>query len=200
MGWWGSWIAVRGAKDDVLAALDQVETDVEMQPGCGRKGLRSAEIADGWTVVYDDDMDWASRERVLDLSRLGLTVACRFEDKVAMTSAAWAARDGAELWRVFHDHEGSFYRLDVEGEPPTELSAIRERLFREQDEDGGETSSTDFVHDAPFELAQAVCGYRHDEDETPFVALKSSKALASPEPKPRGQGLIAKLLAPFRRA
>ena len=110
-----------------------------------------------------------------------------------MTNSVCAARAGAELWRVFHDNEHSIYRLDVTGEPPAELAEIRDRLFREQERDGGKDSDTDFVHDIPFELAQVFCGYRHDEDESTFIGLRSLGAAGSIEAK-SGSGFLGRLL------
>lgn len=86
------------------------------------------------------------------------------------------------------------------GDPTAQFSAIRDSHFREQDEDGGENSSTDFIHDVPLELAKAVCGYRADEDEeTVFFALERAIGGSSDRPA-SGMSFLDKLLAPFRRS
>lgn len=204
MGWMCSWVAVQGvAKGDVLAVLDLVETGEQVEPGSRRRGLSCLERPNGWTVVFSEDFDWADRKRVLDLSRLGLVIGCQFEDKVEMTSIASAARDGVELWRVAHVNN-PIYRLDVSGDPPVELAAIRDRFFREQDEDGGEKSSADYVHDVPLEVAKAACGYRADDEEALFAALQpAGKATAKASPAgttaeaPVRRGLLGGLLGLF---
>lgn len=198
MGWSSSWVAIQGgAKTEILEHLGLVETGQDIQPGTGSAPFSLAELPQDWVVVFSEDFDWASTNRVLELSRFGLTVGCQFEDKVAMTSSICAARGGVELWRVFHDHEGSIYRLDVTGEPPVELAAIRGRLFEEQEKAGGEDAGVDYVHEIPFELAQAVCGYRHDEDEAIFMGLMRAGGaeLAAVAPK---SSFLERLLAPFR--
>jgi hypothetical protein len=157
--------------------------------------LSLAERPGGWLILFSEDFGWADRDRVLELSRFGLTVGCQFEDKVEMTSMACAARGGEELWRVFHVND-PLYRLDVSGDPPSELAAIRDQLFREQEEDGGQESSADFVHDIPLELAKVVCGYRADEDESVFVGLRKSQGSSSAA-GPERTSLLTKLLAPF---
>jgi hypothetical protein len=150
VGWMCSWIAVKDAsKNELLAALDLIETGQQVQAGLGLAPMCCAARPDGWVVLFSKDFYWADREQVLDLSRFGLTVGCQFEDKVEMASSACAAQGGVELWRVSHVNDPT-YRLDVSGDPPAELSEIRDRLFREQDEDGGEESSVDFIHAIPW--------------------------------------------------
>ena len=197
MGWMCSWVAVQGvAKGEVLDALGVVETDRKVQPGSRSVPLSLAERPGGWLILFSEDFDWVDRDRVRDLSRFGLAVGCQFEDKIEMTSMACAARGGEELWHVFHVND-PIYRLDVSGDPPRELAAIRDQLFREQEEDGGEDSAADFVHDIPLELAKAVCGYRADEDEMAFVGLKPAHEAGGAE-EPSRTSLLWKLLAPFR--
>jgi hypothetical protein len=198
MGWSASWIAVDASREVVLEALDLNETGEEVMPGSRVGRLSCATLPNGWFVVFSEDFDWATPERAKGLSRLGLAVACQFEDKVEMTSTACAARDGVEMWRVFHDSVSTLYRLDVSGEPPAELAVIRDRCFKEQDEDGGEKSPADFVHDVPLELAKVVCGYRHDDEARPFMRLLSSARESEAETPRRRLTFFEKLLAPLR--
>jgi len=198
MGWSSSWVALQGsAKAEILAQLDLEETGGEVFPGDGSAHFSIAELPERWIVVFSEDFDWANANRVLELSRLGLALGCQFEDRVEMTSSVRAARAGVELWQVFHNSEHSIYRLDVSGEPPAELAGIRDRLFRQQEQDGGEESDTDYVHDVPLELAKAVCGYRHDDYEPPFIGLKrigSGEAAAASK-----VGFLEKLFGAFAR-
>jgi hypothetical protein len=191
-----SWVAVQGAaKAEVLDALGLVETAEEVLPGSRSVPLSCAERPGGWLILFSEDFDWADRGRVLELSRFGLTVGCQFEDKVEMTSVACAARNGEELWRVFHANDPK-HRLDVSGEPPREFTEIRDRLFREQEEDGGEDSGVDFIHDIPLEVAKVACGFRADEDESVFAGLKRAAGSPGAEGAER-PGFLARLLAPF---
>lgn len=177
MGWSSSWIAIQGRpKDDILGFLKLVETGEDVYPGSRSTDFSVKEFPGDWVVLFSESFDWANPARTLELSKLGLVIACQFEDKVAMTSTARAARDGMELWRVFHDHEQSVYRLDISGEPPAGLAAIRDQHFRQQESDGGEDAGVDYVHDVPFELARTVCGYRHDEDDSLFLGLRPDRA------------------------
>jgi hypothetical protein len=198
MGWMASWVAVQASKDAILQALGLNESDERVLPGSRSYDLSCAVLPSGWCVIFAEDFDWASEERVLRLSRLGEAIGCQFEDKVDMTSVAFAARDGVALWRVFHENT-SPYRLDVTGTPPKTLDAIKARLFREQEENGGEESSVDFGHDVPLEVAKSICGYRHDDDDRHLVFLRL-ESLASSKAEAAGRGLsfLQKLLAPLR--
>ena len=131
MGWSCSWVAVKGADpEEVLAALDLVETGQEALPGSRSAPMCYALRPDGWLILFSEDFDWAERAKVLELSRFGMTVRCQFEDKVEMTSVATCAEAGVELWRVFHVND-PLYRLDVSGEPPAVYASIRDAHIRE---------------------------------------------------------------------
>ena len=177
MGWSCSWVAVKGAAaDEVLAALDLVETGQEALPGSRSAPMCYRVRPDGWLVLFSEDFDWGERARVLELSRFGMTVGCQFEDKVEMTSVATCAEAGVELWRVFHVND-PLYRLDVSGEPPAAYAAIRDAHIREQDEDGGEDSNADFIHDSPLELAKAagiLCGRAGTSDPVDALVVASA--------------------------
>ena len=198
MGWMASWVAVQGAaKTEVLEHLGLTETGEEVFPGSRTAAFSYREFPDSWLVVFSEKFDWANQQRLLELSRFGFALACQFEDKVEMASSLTAARDGVELWRVFHDHTGSVYRLDVTGEPPAAFGALRDAAFDEQRQDGGEDSSTDFVHDVAHDLGKAVCGYRADEEEAAFAALRTAGASLESGGGKR-PGLVARLLAQLR--
>ncbi len=194
MGWMCSWIAIQGAtKSDVFEALNLTETGRAVSPGQGRRAISYAEIAGGWLVLVHSDFDWAKRERIRELSRLGPTVGCQVEDMVEMESVATGAKDGVELWRVFHTNAPES-TLEVSGDPPSEFAAIRDRLQQEQDEDDG----ADYIHDIPLDVAKAACGFRVDEHQGAFLELKSS-AQRSGDGSDRGSGLLGRLLSVFRK-
>ena len=196
MGWSCSWIAVQGvAKGEVLAVLDLVETGEQVEPGSRGARMSCSERPNGWTVVFSEDFDWANGKRVLELSRLGLVVGCQFEDKVEMASIASEAKDGVELWRVAHVAD-PIYRLDVSGEPPAEFADIRERIFREQEKVDAGKSSVDHIFDIPLDVAKAACGYRADEEEATFAALKRVGTSTITE-APARRGLVERLLRRF---
>lgn len=198
MGWMASWLAVQGAgKAEIFEYLGLIEAGKEALPGLGLVSFSCREFPDNWLVVFSENFEWANPQRLLDLSRFGLALACQFEDKVEMTSSLAAARDGVEIWRVHHDSTGSIYRLDVTGEAPEALAAIRDAAFDLQREDGGEDSIADFVHDVALDLGKSICGFRAGDDLTPFTGLKGAGGRGGPGGKVN-PGFASWLLAGFR--
>lgn len=172
MGYMCSYIAVKGVATATLleaVGLEPTASPLQVLPCTREVNFCYRERPNGWTVLFSEDIEWASPERILALSHLGPAVGCQFEDKVEMTSLAIGADRGVELWRVFHNSRPE-HLLDVSGDPPADLPAIRDRYSKEQEEE----PDADFMHEIPMALMQAVCGYRPDEDmdEEMFLALK----------------------------
>jgi hypothetical protein len=199
MGVMCSWVAIQGAaKDEILEALKLAETGAEVLPGERRALFCCREFRGEWLVIFSEDFEWATPELTAELSRFGLAMGCKYEDKVAMTSAIWAMRDGAEAWSLFHDTTKSIYRLDVAGEPPIELAAIRERYVAEQDADGGEEAGVDHIGEIPPDLSKALCGFRMYEGDDVFIELqppgrRSSVKLEPIDQTTRATGFWARL-------
>jgi hypothetical protein len=187
-----SWVAVQEAdKDEVLKALDLVETGEDVLPGERNRGspFSYMERDDGWIVVYGNGFEWADTDRVVSLSRLGLTLGCQFEDKVEMASVVCAAKDGVVLWRVYHDARLKGDKLEVSGNPPEVYAEIRDQMLREQAE---RTSNVDYIFEVPLELAKAVCGYRTDEEPDPFHGLRPAENEQA-SGRQRGRGFWGRL-------
>jgi hypothetical protein len=153
-----SWIAVRGSdRASVLADLEFEET--------GRRGgedafpLWCADLPGGWLLVESHDLEFASPARIAELSRHGWAIGCLVETRV-MFSGARFCEQGRERWWVLHDAEKGRYDLSMGGDLPAEFTTIRDRLFREQDAEGGSSSDVDFIFDVPMELAEVIAGYR----------------------------------------
>ncbi len=192
MGWMCSWVGVQGAtRSAVLARLGFEETGPAVIPGVRDAAFSAGDVGD-WIIVFSETFDWGSPEQALSLSDLGLTVSLQFEDKVEMTSVACGARDGVELWRVSHVNDVG-RELVAAGEMPPEFDDIRDRLMREQ---AGDDGSCDYLHDIPIEVAKSVTGYRTDDWEPPFAALKRIGEAAEPAREPGG-GLFAMLRGIF---
>jgi hypothetical protein len=195
MGFAMSWIAVRGRdRDDILQELGLArETEVTDFPPTG---MSVSPLAGGWLLfLADRDLDAAFEPRFTDLSRGGSAVACAIEEHV-MFQEARGYRDGTEVWRVTHDcdKEGGLYHLEVTGDPPNELEAIRREAIANQDAEGGQQADVDFLADVPLDLAKAICGFKHD-DEWPegmgFSKLFRPRATSSP--RTSAPGLLQRL-------
>ncbi len=109
---------------------------------------------DGWRFVISADHRFASRERVVAVSQGGAAIGAYLEEHV-MLSGAFGASGGALVWSVQHDCDHGLEHLDVWGEPPAALAGIRRALLDQlrNDED------TDYVFEAPINLAAEICGF-----------------------------------------
>ncbi len=173
-----SWIAVKERdRDDVLAELGLEDTG-EPDPEARAK-FSWATLPGGWLLIHANSFGWAAPEQVAKASAGGLAVGCAVEEHV-MCSRAYAYKDGCEVWAVQHDpaKPDGVFDLAASGELPDAFAAIKDRLFQKQKDDGGEQAGVDHVFDAPFELAAAVTGFRHDEDlpgpeDQTFIELRS---------------------------
>ena len=195
MSWTISWLAVQGAqRSEVFDHLGLIETGAEAFPGDQTASFCFREFPNDWLVSVANDLDWASSERLVELSEFGLALACQFEDQVEMTSSLAAAQDGQELWCVFHNSVKSVFKLDVKGEPPAVFSGLRDAAFEAQRREGGEDSQVDFVHDVALDLGKAICGFRAEDEEQPFSALESVNAGSESKPE-AGRGFFSRLFA-----
>jgi len=167
-----SWIGFQGlSKQELLDKLGLEDTGQEGDFLAAASPFSLGQFTGGWLVLFIDDYDWADPKRVLELSRLSLVVGCQFNDKVNLFSAICAARGGTELWRVSQPrNEDTISSLEISGHPPVALGAILSTKAREKFDEEGD--GLEFSFEVPLELGKAVCGFRHDEGEAPFVGVK----------------------------
>ena len=148
--------------------------DIEAPKALALAGLRDTEEVDeasesfaswttlpaNWVIIFYNDFNYPSDE-FLQLLSAGCSVLSAQIHEGIMYSGIRYHDHGEELWSVSHDCENGIYDVDVSGEPPSLLTAIRDRLTAKQ-RDAGERCGVDYVFDVPVELAEAMCGYRHD--------------------------------------
>ena len=121
-----------------------------------------AEIPDGWFILFSNDFQFVSPERLGRLSLDCPIVACQVHEGV-MVSAAYGYERGSCLWELVHDSQKSADDLSVSGSPPPSFQSIRQRQIEKQEATvGGESFKVDHIFDIPVEVAAAACGYRHD--------------------------------------
>jgi len=195
MGFAISWMAVQGC-DPVQAAEALGLALDDGDPWDFPDGDCIGELPGGWVIVWIEDFDALRKGRYAPLLQFGPAVACAVEEHV-MVQEARGYRDGAEVWRVTHDpNEGeSLYHLDVAGEPPTNLEAIRSAAFKEQEAEGGEDAGVDLISDVPLDLAKSICGFKHDFDPPEGATFRGlRKARRRPVPGAAKPGFFARLL------
>jgi hypothetical protein len=176
MGFAVSWLAIRGKEPPVVLG------ELSLTQTAAREWIPESEVVgcvlpSGWYVIFYNGVDIPSLETAA-LARISLgaeLVTCVLEEH-AMVSLASAWRNGTQVWYVVHDSERGLSHLDTEGQLPPGFAGIRDANLAKQKASGGDASNVDYCFDIPVELAQHVCGFRHDDDfdeaETePFVVL-----------------------------
>lgn len=162
MGLEASWIAVKGGeKDAVLDMLGLVETG-EIDPK-GDAQLSCAEL-DGWFLVWAPDVDFMRLDHLRDLSQAHEVLGVRMSESITH-SAAFGYAAGDQVWAVLHEPEDDRSELDVDGTPPADFEAIRDRRLQEQ---ARENERVDHIFDVPLDLSVALCGFRPDDGSLPI--------------------------------
>lgn len=161
-----SWFAVRGKKPEAVLqsfGLRNIGKEYFDTPFCG------GALPSGWYLVIHGRHEFTSDE-VRRLSRGCEVVAC-FVDEHVMVSRAVGWKDGETIWSVTHDAGEGDEHLEVLGDPPACFDTIRDRLTKQQEDEGG----ADFIFSIPVDLAKEITGYSHEESSEitfdNFVAL-----------------------------
>jgi hypothetical protein len=161
MGMSVSWIGVQSMdRERILDALGLMAAPSRAK---GRKATTWS-FSNGWTFVLSTDFNYPTPKRMAALSADGTAIALSVDDRV-MVSVVRGYERGKAVFAIERDGGQKGVRhMAVAGTAPAEWAAIRKRLTEEQDEEDRGESRTDFLFDAPLELAKALCGYRFDEE------------------------------------
>jgi hypothetical protein len=195
MGLSCSWVAVRAEKASVLEALGFAETDQQALPGTRAQPFTGAQRPGGWFVVLSEDSELFGEADVIAASALGPAVGCQMSETV-MVSVAWGADAGGLTWSAAHDEEDGGAPFHFSADAPG-AAEIRDRLLAEAAADPG----ADYLFDGPLEVAKAACGYRLEDVEDAFTALRSVRTREAPPrtppraapPRAKGRGFFARL-------
>ena len=173
-----AWLAIEGAdRNELLARLGLEEAGDASNELTAKYAC--AESPAGWFILTTKDSDRAF-EKALEVASSGrLAIAGQIVETVS-ASHARAVRDGVQLWSVLRDPDKDLDGLVIEGEPPRDLAEIRERLEKAQAAD----DHTEYMMEAPIELAERICGYRPASGRLDWSALRKT-ARAGREPKPK---------------
>lgn len=159
MGQAVGWVGIKGMGHwDILNVLNLVES-----PGDPKAHASICAMPNGWTIVLTSDFGYPTPERMAAVSANGRAIALSAEEHV-MFSVVRGYEDGKAIFAIEHDG-GQFgnRHISAAGTLPPEWPAILKRLSAEQDEEDSGAAEVDCLFDAPLDLAQALCGYRHDE-------------------------------------
>jgi hypothetical protein len=155
-----SWIAAKGmSKADLLGHFGFRDTGEKDE--ANEAPFSVAELPTGWTVLWSNDQTFAKIEICTPLSLKAPVLSCWVNETVMFSSANYFDQ-GNYLWFVGHDAQRGMNNLELDGDLPSQFSNIRDGLVAQQVAAGGEDADVDFIFDVPLELAQSVCGFKHD--------------------------------------
>jgi hypothetical protein len=159
VGFKASWIGFDGkGKSDVLEMVGLKDTGEPDE--ANEAPFSGAEIPGGWFILFSNNFDFVTPNRLARLSVDCRIVACQVHEGV-MVSAAFGYERGRGVWELAHNAQQSLNDLTVVGSPPPSFEAIRRRLTQEQD--AATDGDVDYIFDIPVEVAAAAVGnYRHD--------------------------------------
>jgi hypothetical protein len=165
MGFSNSWLAIKAPPEEVLAHLSLGFGAASETPGLPNDGaeISSASLPLGWFLLFLGTYDHplAQPAAVRAFPHSWEVLACKIEEHV-MASDASLYRLGELVWSVEHTAERGIYDLTVRGNPPDTFTPLKDRVIREQEQEGGQDADVDLVFGIPIVLAQQTCGFRHD--------------------------------------
>jgi hypothetical protein len=150
-----SWFAIRGKAPDAVLnelGLQNLGKQYVKTPFCG------GTLPTGWFLVIHGRHEFTNDE-ARRFSMGGEVIACFVEEHV-MVSRAAAWKNGEQIWCITHDAQENDQHLEIEGEPPAAFAPIRDRLTKQQEDEGG----ADFIFNIPVDLAKEITGFSHEED------------------------------------
>jgi hypothetical protein len=190
MGVAATWFAVREEHaDDLLKELALSPTgEAEELP---ESVISTARLDHGWRIVWYGKCGcpFLGQKNLGELSRGREILLCSIEEHV-MASSAELWSDGRRRWWISHEGEDGPHGLEVEGDLPASFAAIRAEMEEAQRAEGGDDAGVDHIFEIPLKVAQAMVGFKHDED-CPHLLEPYFAVLSRSEPK---RGLLGRLL------
>lgn len=188
MGYAHDWVSVAGlGKEEVLARLGIVDRGEPIE--FPRRGQTAWAITPQGRVVVVMGYGRLSAGHVAEVSECASVIAARAEGNDC-TSSIWGYEDGRQIWSVASeadDHERLYDEevekgLTMQGDPPSEFAAIRDRLLAERDAEDEDDQG--FLFMAPVELAEVLGGWAPEgeigQDLQFFSAVSNQGGAQSP--------------------
>ena len=177
MGYKISWLAARGMPPESLLDHFGLMSTGEADEA-NEAAFSIAELPTGWTILWSNDQAFPTIACCQALSYIAPVVSCWVNETVMFSSCNYF-ENGDSRWFVGHDSQNGIYHIESEGILPSKFTEVSERLFAAQESEGGEASDVDLVFDIPLELAESICGFKHDKwqfdwGEPKFIAAAGS--------------------------
>ncbi|QDU11055.1 hypothetical protein [Gimesia aquarii] len=151
-------IAVTGKDEETIHSEYRV-TPTGQYEEIAESPVTGAFLPNGAYLLYVND-DITPNEKVFArLSENAALLAC-YANETIMDCYVSSWFNGTEQWSVWHDAQQGLTHLETTGAVPDQLTAIRDRLFAEQNG----VTDTDYIFDIPIELFVTLGGVRYNED------------------------------------
>lgn len=189
MGYVITWCAVRDESADQLLshfglyATGETEDDPESR-------FSMVKLTTGWRLFWSNEYACPTLTKHLQtFPEEREVVLCQVEEHV-MASSAELWKGGSRKWWISHRGENGPKGLETEGELPECFAPIRKQMEDAQRAEGGDDADVDYIFEIPLKVAQALVGFKHDENyesvvEGTFAILSDGK---------REKGFFARLL------
>ncbi len=160
MGFDISWIGFNGlSREECLRRLRMKDTGEVDE--ANEEPFSLAQLPNNWVILFANDFEYVSDKRLAALSTGATVIGCHIHEGV-MFSDATLFNAGRKIWSISHYSGDGRLDLKIQGELPSEILAIRDKLLAEQ-KAAGVTSEVDHVFDIPVEAARLVTSYRYDQ-------------------------------------
>lgn len=163
MGYSITWCAIREEAAEKflshvgLSTTGESETDPESR-------FSTAKLSTGWRLFWSNKYDCPLLAKsVASFSGEHELLLSRVEEHV-MASSAELWLGGSRKWWISHEGEDGPKGLDVDGEPPECFPSIQEQMQHAQRAEGGDQADVDYIFEIPLKVAQALVGFKHDEN------------------------------------
>lgn len=180
MGYAITWCAIREeAADQLISHLGLSATgEAEEEP---ESRFSTARLKTGWRLIWSNAYACPILKKSVPTFPGGHDIVlCQIEEHV-MASSAEVWNSGECKWWVLHWGEDGPKGLETEGELPECFAPIRKSMEDAQRAEGGDEADVDYIFEIPLKVAQALVGFKHDENyesvvDGNFVVLSGGKA------------------------
>jgi hypothetical protein len=193
MGFSQAWVAVRGTAPDVVLGTLGLRRTGEREE-VGEAALDGLVLPGNWYVVIAnhelDAIQAIADDEVLRRVSTKHDLVCGFVEEHVMDSMLCAWSRGQRRWWILHNAEQAFDHLHVEGTPPDCFAAVRDRLLKQQNDEGGADAGVDHVFDIPVDIGVELTGYRYDmipDGDLPYEVLARGESARGDRPPVRAK-------------
>ena len=127
--------------------------------------VSTARLDTGWRVIWYNEYGcpFLRPEDLRGISKDKDVLMCLVEEHVmASSSEMWSS--GERTWWLQHEGEDGPRGLSTEGELPQCFPVIRKEMEQAQLAAGGDEADVDHIFEIPLKVAEALVGFKHDED------------------------------------